>query len=111
MIKRLNLLLLPAAFLFTTGAIFFPQGDQPAEAVYKNIKVFKGTPAKDILPAMQFMSASLKVNCGFCHAPGDFASDAKEEKGSAVREIGGVCARLRATKARDGHTDRPLLRR
>ena len=87
MIKRLNLLLLPAAFLFTTGAIFFPQGDQPAEAVYKNIKVFKGTPAKDILPAMQFMSASLKVNCGFCHAPGDFASDAKEEKGSARHMI------------------------
>ena len=87
MIKRLNLLLLPAAFLFTTGAIFFPQQDQPAEAVYKNIQTFKGTPAKDILPAMQFMSSALKVNCGYCHVQGDFAADTKEEKGSARKMI------------------------
>lgn len=87
MIKRLNLLLLPSAFLFTTGAVFFPQQEQPAEAVYKNIQTLKGTPAKDILPAMQFMSASLKVDCEYCHVKGDFAADTKEEKGSARKMI------------------------
>lgn len=87
MTKRLNLLLLPAAFLFTTGAIFFPQDDQPAEAVYKNIQSFKGTPARDILPAMKFISSALKVNCGYCHVKGDFAADTKEEKQSARKMI------------------------
>lgn len=87
MTNRLNLLLLPAAFLFTTGAIFFPQDDQPAEAVYKNIQSFKGTPARDIIPAMKFMSSALKVDCEFCHVEGDFAADKKEEKQSARKMI------------------------
>ena len=37
-----------------------------AEEVYKNIVQLKGTPADQLMPAMQFMAASLGVECAFC---------------------------------------------
>jgi hypothetical protein len=46
-----------------------------AEQVYKNIKVFNGVPANDIIPAMEFMSASLNYRCTDCHDPKDYAID------------------------------------
>ncbi len=39
----------------------------PAEQVFKNIQAFKGVPASQILPLMQFISGSLGVHCGHCH--------------------------------------------
>jgi outer membrane lipoprotein-sorting protein len=38
-----------------------------AEEEYKNIKVLKGVPAEQILPSMQFIAASLGVECDYCH--------------------------------------------
>jgi hypothetical protein len=54
-----------------------------AEQQFKNIQSFKGKPADTVLPAMQFMSASLGVSCDYCHVENDFASDSKEEKKTA----------------------------
>jgi photosynthetic reaction center cytochrome c subunit len=54
-----------------------------AEEVYKNIVQLKGTPADQLQPAMQFISASLGVDCSFCHVQGDFASDDKAPKKTA----------------------------
>jgi photosynthetic reaction center cytochrome c subunit len=38
-----------------------------AEQQYKNIKVLKGIPADQVIPAMEFITASLGVECEFCH--------------------------------------------
>jgi hypothetical protein len=54
-----------------------------AEEVYKNIVQLKGAPADQLQPAMQFISASLGVDCAFCHAQGDFAADDKGAKKTA----------------------------
>lgn len=46
-----------------------------SEQVYSNIKVFKGVPASDLLPAMEFMNASMKFKCTSCHDPNDYAAE------------------------------------
>src|SRR5215470_4434795 len=38
------------------------------EEVYKNIQVFKGQPAEQMLITMRFFRASLGVACTYCHA-------------------------------------------
>lgn len=40
---------------------------QTAEQKFKNIQVLKGIPADQLLPTMFFISASLGVECDFCH--------------------------------------------
>ena len=56
---------------------------KPAEQVFKNIVELKGTQADQLMPAMQFITASLGVDCEFCHVPGKFDADDKEEKKTA----------------------------
>jgi hypothetical protein len=58
-----------------------------ASQQYKNIQVLKDLPADQLLPTMHGFSQSLGVRCGFCHAPGDFASDAKPQKKVARQMI------------------------
>src|SRR6185369_16561990 len=58
-----------------------------AEQVFRNIQVFRNTPAPDLLPAMQFMSASLGVSCDFCHVERAFEKDDKEAKRTARKMI------------------------
>ena len=70
----------PLAFTLLFASLAFAQN---AEDQFKNIQSFKGTPAADVLPAMQFMAASLGVQCNFCHVQGDNASDEKGEKKTA----------------------------
>jgi hypothetical protein len=60
---------------------------QPAEQVYKNIQVLKGTPADQLLPAMQLISASLGVHCEHCHVEGAFDKDEKKPKQQARQMI------------------------
>src|SRR5215207_586956 len=48
----------------TQGA---PQGDKPVEQTRKNIQVLKGLPESQLFPEMNFIAASLGVQCGFCH--------------------------------------------
>ncbi|HEY3782041.1 MAG TPA: photosynthetic reaction center cytochrome c subunit family protein [Fimbriimonadaceae bacterium] len=58
----------------------------PAEKAFKNIQSFKGEPANSIIPAMQFISLSLKVGCDYCHVQ-DRSSDEKKEKLTAREMI------------------------
>lgn len=51
-----------------------------AEQVFKDVKVFKGVPASDMIPAMQFMSASMNYSCGDCHDPNDYAANTNKNK-------------------------------
>ena len=46
-----------------------------AEEQFKNIKVLKGTPAEQVFPTMEFISASLGVKCEFCHVKNAFEKD------------------------------------
>jgi hypothetical protein len=58
--------------------------NQPAESVFKNIKTFKGVPAGRLVNIMNMgFGRSLGVSCGFCHVPGKWDLDDKEEKNTA----------------------------
>ena len=54
-----------------------------AEEQFKNIQVLKGIPADQLIPTMQFISASLGVECEFCHEPKAFDKDDKKPKQTA----------------------------
>ena len=60
-----------------------PTGPKKAEEQFKNIKVLKGVPAEQIIPTMQFISASLGVECDFCHVHNAFEKDEKKSKQTA----------------------------
>ncbi|HMF88209.1 MAG TPA: c-type cytochrome, partial [Gemmatimonadaceae bacterium] len=56
----------------------------PAESVFKNIKIMKGIPAGRLVNIMNAgFGRSLGVSCGFCHVPGKWDLDDKEEKNTA----------------------------
>jgi hypothetical protein len=56
----------------------------PAESVFKNIKIMKGIPAGRFVNIMNVgFGRSLGVSCGFCHVPGKWDLDDKEEKNTA----------------------------
>jgi photosynthetic reaction center cytochrome c subunit len=54
-----------------------------ADQVYKNIQVLKKVPSDQLVPAMQFITASLGVQCDFCHLENAFEKDDKETKQTA----------------------------
>src|SRR5271166_6881918 len=58
-------------------------GPKKAEEQFKNIQVLKGIPADQLIPAMQFITASLGVGCDFCHVEGAFEKDDKKPKQTA----------------------------
>ena len=64
---------------------------QTMEQKYKNIQVLKGLPASQMRPMMNYISASLGVNCAFCHVrTGDrieFEKDDIDHKQIARRMI------------------------
>jgi len=49
-----------------------------AEEEYKNIQVLKGIPAEQLIPTMQFIAASLGVECEHCHV--EHANDKDDKK-------------------------------
>jgi photosynthetic reaction center cytochrome c subunit len=51
--------------------------------VFKNIQVLKSFSSGQLIPAMQFISSSLGVECNFCHVEGHFEKDDKEPKRTA----------------------------
>jgi len=52
--------------------------NQPAESVFKNIKILKGIPAGRLVNIMNMgFGRSLGVSCGFCHVPGKWDLDDK----------------------------------
>lgn len=54
-----------------------------AGQVYKNIQVLKDAPADQLVPAMQFISASLGAECDYCHVQNAFEKDDKQPKQTA----------------------------
>ena len=58
-------------------------GPKKAEEQFKNIQVLKGVPADQLIPAMQFITASLGVECEYCHVQGAFEKDDKKPKQAA----------------------------
>jgi hypothetical protein len=54
-----------------------------AEEQFKNIQVLKGIPADQVFPSMQFITASLGVECDFCHVQNAFEKDDKKTKQTA----------------------------
>src|SRR5882724_4179834 len=53
------------------------------EEAYKNIQTLKGVPADQLIPAMQFITYSLGVECSFCHVESAFEKDDKKPKQAA----------------------------
>jgi photosynthetic reaction center cytochrome c subunit len=62
-------------------------GTKTAEQVFKNIQVFKGVPADQLIPTMQFIAAALGVECDFCHVQGAFDKDDKKPKQIARKMV------------------------
>jgi len=60
-----------------------PSASKKAQEVYKNIQVLKDVPSDQLLPAMQFITASLGVQCDFCHVTGAFDKDDLKPKQTA----------------------------
>jgi hypothetical protein len=78
-----------------------PQPPKMAEEVYKNIQVFNGKPAPQLMDAMHSFTRSLGVKCDFCHVEGAFDKDEKEEKVTARKMI--LMARKINADNFDGH--------
>jgi photosynthetic reaction center cytochrome c subunit len=70
--------ILPPRYQATTAA-----APKKAEEQFKNIQVLKGLPADQLIPTMQFISASLGVECDFCHVQNAFDKDDKKPKQTA----------------------------
>jgi photosynthetic reaction center cytochrome c subunit len=101
--KRIATIFVPAVFVFSgvmigseaqpapsPQAANVPQsqaGPKTAEQVFKNIQVLKGVPADQYIPTMQFIAASLGVECDFCHVQGAFEKDDKKPKQIARKMI------------------------
>jgi photosynthetic reaction center cytochrome c subunit len=58
-------------------------GPKTAVQQFKNIQVLKDIPADELIPTMQFVAASLGVECEFCHVQGAFEKDDKKPKQTA----------------------------
>ena len=72
----------------------------PAESVFQNVKVLKGVPAGRFLEIMNDgFGHGLGVSCGFCHVPGQWASDQKPNKNTArdmIRMVSTINGDLRS---------------
>jgi hypothetical protein len=51
-----------------------------ASQQFKNVQVLKNVPADQLIPAMQFITASLGVECDYCHVERAFDKDDKKTK-------------------------------
>ena len=76
------------AFIAARAQTAAPQAGQTpapktASQQFKNIQILKDVPADQIIPAMQFISASLGVDCEFCHVEKAFDKDDKKPKVTA----------------------------
>ena len=64
-----------------------PAGPKLAQEEYKNIQALKGIPAEQVIPSMQFIAASLGVECQYCHVEHAFEKDDKKPKVTARKMI------------------------
>jgi hypothetical protein len=82
-IARAKVQLSGAASPGATQAAVNAPAPKKAEEQFKNIQVLKGVPAEQIFPTMQFITASLGVECDFCHVQNAFDKDDKKSKKTA----------------------------
>src|SRR5215472_17602580 len=73
-----------------------------AEEQFKNIQALKGIPADQVIPSMQFIAASLGVECEYCHVE-QREKDDKKQKVTARRMI--VMMMTINKENFDGHRD------
>jgi photosynthetic reaction center cytochrome c subunit len=87
-----------SAALMLAGSIVLTRAQQPpptphpgqfqtAEQHFKNIQVLKTIPADQLIPSMQFIAASLGVECEFCHVEHANEKDDKKTKLTARKMI------------------------
>src|SRR5258708_12320349 len=57
--------------------------EKAAQPKFKNLQVLKDVPPDQLIPAMQFITASLGVECEFCHVRDAFDKDDKQSKQTA----------------------------
>src|SRR5712671_1988396 len=62
-------------------------GPKLAEEEFKNIQALKGIPAEQVIPSMQFIAASLGVECEYCHVAHANEKDDKKTKVTARKMI------------------------
>jgi photosynthetic reaction center cytochrome c subunit len=78
-----------AIVLWTAGSTLRAQSGEAkpkpktTQEAFKNIQVLKDLPPGQLIPAMQFITASLGVECDFCHVRGAFDKDDKKPKQTA----------------------------
>lgn len=84
---RVNRAFAVVACLLIAFCFAFAKSQKPEEAApktaaqqFKNIQVLKDIPANQLIPTMQFIAASLGVECDFCHVRGAFDKDEKKPK-------------------------------
>ncbi len=58
-----------------------------ADEEFKNIQALKGIPAEQVIPSMQFIAASLGVECEYCHVAHANEKDDKKPKVTARKMI------------------------
>jgi photosynthetic reaction center cytochrome c subunit len=58
-------------------------GPKTAGQTYKNVQVLRGIPDSKLLDTMTFVSASLGVECAFCHVENAYEKDDKKSKQTA----------------------------
>lgn len=75
------------------------QAQEMAEKVFRNIQALKGVPADQVIPAMEFITSSLGVDCAYCHVQDRFERDDKKAKQTARSMIRMVFAINKGTFA------------
>jgi hypothetical protein len=83
----LSIFTVAGALIFTRSGEMQTKQVETAGQRFKNIKVLNDMPAEQMGKVMNLMSASLGVDCNFCHVENDFAKDGKEEKEAARQMI------------------------
>jgi len=64
-----------------------PARPRLAEEEFKNVQALKGIPAEQVIPSMQFIAASLGVECEYCHVAHANDKDDKKPKVTARKMI------------------------
>ncbi len=67
----------------TASGNISPPRERSAAEAYQNIQVLKEIPADQLVPAMQFITYSLGVECSYCHVEGALEKDDKKPKQTA----------------------------
>ena len=78
-----------------------PSHDKKASEIFKNVQVLKDVPSDQLIPAMQFITSSLGVQCSYCHVENAFDKDDKKTKVTArkmMRMMLDIDATLKAAK-------------